>query len=104
MKIGDIEVSEEAIARLCARWKIRGLYVFGSATAGRLREDSDIDFLAEFDEDEQWSLMDLVRAEEDFAALLGRSVDLVDRKNLEQSANSIRRNAILGSTELLYAA
>jgi uncharacterized protein len=104
VKIGDIQVSDEAIAVLCAGWRIRGLYIFGSAATGRLSEDSGIDLLAEFDEAEQWSLMDLARAEEEFAALLGRRVDLVDRKNLEWSANSIRRNAILGSTELLYAA
>ena len=104
MKIGDIEVAEEFIARLCARWKIRSLYIFGSARTGRLRPDSDIDLLAEFDENERWSLLDLARAELEFARLLGRQVDLVDRRSLERSANDIRRAGILSSTELLYAA
>jgi predicted nucleotidyltransferase len=79
------------------------LEIFGSAKTGRLGPDSDIDLLADFEADEQWSLMDLVRAEEEFSSLLRRKVDLVDRKNLERSANTIRRNAILNSTEVVYA-
>ncbi len=63
----------------------------------------DIDLLAEFEPDEEWSLTDLARAEEEFSLLLGRKVDLVDRKNLERSANLICRDAILNSAEVVYA-
>jgi uncharacterized protein len=104
MRIGDIEISDEALREICRKWKIRRLELFGSALYGRLGSNSDIDFLAEFEADEQWSLMDLARAQEDFSMLLGRKVDLVDRKNLERSANLIRRDAILNSTEVVYAA
>ena len=104
MRIGDIEVSDEALRDMCRKWKIRRLELFGSARSGRLGPSSDIDFLAEFDADEQWSLMDLARAQEEFSTLLGRRVDLVDRKNLERSANLIRRDAILNSAEVVYAA
>jgi len=103
MRIGYIEVPEQAVQGICRKWKIRRLEVFGSALAGRVGPNSDIDLLAEFDTDEQWSLMDLARAEEEFSLLLGRKVDLVDRKNLERSANLIRREAILNSTEVVYA-
>jgi len=88
---------------MCRTWKIRRLALFGSARTGRLGPDSDIDLLAELDADEQWSLMDLARAQEEFSLLLGRKVDLVDWKNLERTANLIRRAAILNSTEVVYA-
>jgi uncharacterized protein len=104
MRIGDIEVPDEALREMCRKWKIRRLELFGSARSGRLGPYSDVDFLAEFEADEQWTLMDLARAQEDFSMLLGRKVDLVDRKNLERSANLIRRDAILNSTEVVYAA
>ena len=104
MKIGDIYVPDDAIATICRRWKIRRLELFGSALTGQLRVDSDIDLLVDFDPDERWSLLDLARAQEEFASLLGRRVDLVDRKSLEQSANWIRRDAILKSSEVVYAA
>jgi len=104
MRIGDIEVPDKALQEMCRKWKIRRLELFGSARSGGLGPNSDIDFLAEFEADEQWSLMDLALAQEDFSKLLGRNVDLVDRKNLERSANLIRRDAILNSTEVVYAA
>jgi predicted nucleotidyltransferase len=104
MRIGNVEVPDEALQGICRKWKIRRLELFGSARTGRLGPHSDIDLLAEFETDEQWSLMDLARAQEEFSLLLGRKVDLVDRKNLERSANMIRRDAILNSTELVYAA
>jgi len=104
MRIGGIEVPEQALRALCKQWKIRRLELFGSAQTGQLRADSDIDLLIEFEPDEKWSLMDLARAEEEFTLLFGRKVDLVDRKNLERSTNWIRRDAILNSAEEVYSA
>ena len=104
MRIGDMEVPDEALQRMCRKWKIRRLELFGSGRTGQLGPDSDLDLLVEFESDEQWSLMDLARAHVEFSLLLGRKVDLVDRKNLERSANWIRRDAILKATEVVYAA
>ncbi len=103
MKIGDMEVPDEAMLEMCRKWKIRRLELFGSALTGGLRPESDIDILVEFGPGEEWSLMDLVRAQEEFSQILGRRVDLVDRKNLERSTNRIRRDAILNSAEVVYA-
>ena len=102
MRIADMEIPDEALRATCRRWKIRRLELFGSARIGRLRPDSDIDLLAEFEPDEQWSLMDLARAQDEFSSLFGRKVDLVDRMSLERSANWIRRDAILNSAEVVY--
>jgi len=104
MRIGDTEVPDDDLGAMCRKWRICRLELFGSAQTGRLGHESDIDLLAEFEPGEEWSLMDLARAQEEFSQLLGRKVDLVDRKNLERSANHIRRDAILASTEVLYAA
>jgi len=98
MRIGNLEIPDKTLRRMCRKWKICRLELFGSAQTGRLRPDGDIDLLAEFEPDEQWSLMDLSRAEEEFSLLFERRVDLVDRKNLERSENWIRRDAILHST------
>jgi predicted nucleotidyltransferase len=104
MRVGNLEVPDEALRKICWKWKIRRLELFGSARTRRFGPDSDIDLLAEFEADEQWSLMDLARAQEEFSELLGRQADLVDRKNLERSPNIVRRDAILNSTEVIYAA
>lgn len=104
MILGPLEISEEALAALCDKWRIRRLWAFGSVCTPHFGPDSDVDLLAEFGPGENWSLMDLVRAEQEFAALFGHRVDLVDRSCLEQSENWIRRNAILDSAEIIHAA
>jgi uncharacterized protein len=104
MIIGIPEVSYEEMRALSRKWRINRLSVFGSALSGQLRPDSDIDLLVEFEPDEEWSLMDLIRAEAEFAAVFGRRVDLVDKNSLERSSNWIRRDAILKTAEVIYAA
>lgn len=104
MNIGTIEISHEKLGALCRKWQIRRMALFGSAQSGEFGPESDIDLLVDFEPGEQWSLMDLVRAEAEFAGLLGRRVDLVDKRSLERSFNWIRRDAILESAEEIYAA
>jgi uncharacterized protein len=104
MNIGTIEISNEKLEALCIKWRIRRLALFGSARSGQLGPESDIDLLADFDPGEQWSLMDLAHAEAEFANVFGRRVDLVDKHSLQRSPNWIRRDAILGSAEEIYAA
>lgn len=99
--IGDIEIPDEALRAMCRKWQIRRLELLGSARTGRLGPDNYIDFLAEFEPDKKWSLMDLARAEEESSLLLVGRLDLVDRKILERSANVIRCAAILSSAEVV---
>ncbi len=92
------------VAEFCRRWKIRELAVFGSFLRDDFRPDSDLDFLYTFDDDVHWTLFDLVAMDEELAAIVGRPVDLVDRRSIEKSENWIRRRSILGTAEAIYAA
>ncbi|MCX5671018.1 MAG: nucleotidyltransferase family protein [Planctomycetota bacterium] len=103
MVCGGIEIPAEALAEFCRRWKIKELALFGSAMRGDLRSDSDIDILVTFAPDADWSLFDHFHMENELVKLLGREVDLVSRKALEESPNWIRRRSILESAETLYA-
>jgi len=91
-------------AEFCRLWKIVELSVFGSAVRGELRPDSDLDLLVTFAPDADWSLLDHVVIEEQLSALLGRKVDLISRRAVEESQNWIRRRAILGSAHPYYVA
>jgi predicted nucleotidyltransferase len=99
-----IEIDPEQLEALCKQWKIKKVALFGSALRDDFRPDSDVDLLVDFDESANWSLFDHVAMEEDFSESLGRKVDLISRRAVEQSQNPIRRNAILTSAELIYAA
>lgn len=99
-----MELPMEAIRAYCNRWKIREFAVFGSV----LREDfgpaSDLDVLLTFADEVRYTLLDLVRMSDELEALLGRPVDLLTRKGVEESPNYLRRREILGSAEVIYAA
>ena len=73
-----------------------------------LREDfgeqSDIDILVTFAPDATPSLFDMVTMEDELERIFGRSVDFVSRRGVENSRNAIRRQTILASAEVVYAA
>jgi len=100
----DLGIPQERIAEFCRRWKISRLAVFGSALRGKLRADSDIDLLVTFASDADWSMFDHYRMEDELVKILGREVDLVSKKAIEESTNPIFRREILGSSKEIYAA
>jgi len=99
-----IPIDYERLAEFCRRWKIVELALFGSVLREDFRPDSDVDVLVTFAEGARWSLLDLVRMEDELSMLLGRDVDLVERPAVEESHNWIRRRAILESAEPVYVA
>jgi predicted nucleotidyltransferase len=99
-----LPISREALEAFCRRWMVAELSLFGSALRSDFRPDSDVDLLVTFAPDANWGLLEHVAMEQELSALLGRRVDLVSRRAVERSRNWIRRGAILGSAEPLYAA
>ena len=94
----------DQLTDFCHRWKIQELSIFGSYLRDDFGPDSDLDFLYTFADNVGWSLFDLVRMDEELAAIVGRPVDLVDRETIEESENWIRRREILGTAEVIYVA
>ena len=103
-RLKALGVDLERLAELCDRWKIAEVALFGSALRDDFRPDSDIDLLVTFRDDAEWSLVDMGRLDREFAALVGRTVDVISRDAVEQSGNWIRRKAILDSAVSVYAA
>lgn len=99
-----ISLSRERIMDFCQRWKIKEFALFGSVLRDDFRPDSDVDILVTFAPDAAWTLLDHVEMQEEMKAILGRNVDLVSRRGIERSRNKYRRQAILESAEVFYAA
>lgn len=97
-------VPKEKIADFCRRWKISELALFGSVLRADFRPESDIDVLVTFAPDARWTLLDHVDMQDELKALFRRNVDLISRRGIERSRNSIRRKEILESAEVIYAA
>lgn len=99
-----LNIDMKEVASLCARWRIRELYLFGSALREDFGPQSDLDFLVVYAPDAKITLFDEAQIQEELEALLKRPVDLISRRAVEESPNWIRRKAILDGTELFYAA
>jgi len=99
----DIELRQAELAALCRRFRVRHLEVFGSAATGQPRGDeSDVDFLVEFDVHGSAGYADLYFGLlESLEALFGRHVDLVVASAI---TNPYFQETVERSRTLLYAA
>ena len=66
----------EAIAAFCHHHHIRKLSLFGSILTPRFGDESDIDFLVEFESGHSPGLLGIAAMEIELTGLLGRKVDL----------------------------
>ncbi len=103
MTLHGVDIPESDLAAFCHKWKIRRFALFGSVLRDDFGPDSDVDCLVDFAPDADWTLLDVVRAEQELGELLGRPVDLVERPVVERSENWIRRRRILSSARTIYA-
>lgn len=100
----QIDVPKEQLAMFCQRWKITELALFGSVLRADFRPESDVDVLVTFAENVRWSLDQLLEMKGELEALFGRSVDMVERRLVDESPNYIRRRHILAHMEPIYVA
>lgn len=100
-----IAINENQISAFCQRWKITEFSLFGSVLRDDFQpESSDIDVLISFSPDAHWTLFDWADMEDEIQQIFQRKVDLISRRGLERSRNEQRRQAILDSAQVIYAA
>lgn len=96
-----VPLDKENIARFCGGRGIRKMFLFGSVLRDDFGPASDVDVLLEFEENSGITFENRVEIMDKLSALFGRQVDLVDKRSLR---NPFRRQAILSTAELIYAA
>jgi len=89
------------IIQLCKKYNIIELSIFGSSIRDDFAQDSDVDFLVSFENNVEISLFDVIELEREFALLLNREVDILEKESLK---NPIRKDKILATREIIYAA
>jgi hypothetical protein len=101
MKTNEL-ITEDRLISFCHKWGIRELAVFGSALRDDFSPESDVDFLVSFNEGQKpgWPL--ILDMKEELSRLVNRQVDVVERVNLEQSENYIKRAHILRNAQVIY--
>ena len=98
----QLQVSKASLARLCRKYGVRKLSLFGSAGRRTMNSTSDVDLLVEFAPESRTSLFDFPSMQRDFSEAFGnRRVDLVPPEVLK---NPYRRKTILPDLRVLYEA
>jgi uncharacterized protein len=98
-----LAVDEAQLDAFCRRWKIAKLELFGSTLVDSASA-RDIDLLVTFTPDANWGLFEHEHIQNELTDLLGRRVDLISRRAIEKSKNTLRRSAILASAVPVYVA
>jgi predicted nucleotidyltransferase len=94
------EVDRKALAKICRKYEVQKMSLFGSAARGELRPDSDVDLLVEFKPMKGPSLWGLVRMQDDLSPLFGgREVHIAEPGILD---NPYRRTTIERDLKVLY--
>lgn len=97
-----LNISKGWLDDFCSRWGITELAVFGSILRADFEPDSDVDVLVRFSPEVDWSLLDHVRMEEEFLQQVGRRVDLMTKRSIEQGHNWLLRKEIFDTAEMIY--
>jgi predicted nucleotidyltransferase len=97
-----LEVTPGDLAAFCRKWNIARLEVFGSLLREDFGKESDVDFLVSFEPGKGPAGMSWFQMKEELAELVGRKVDVLDRRLVEQSRNLYRRHHILSEATALH--
>lgn len=99
MTVDELHVDHEKLARICAKYGVARLDVFGSFARGDAGKGSDVDLLYELQPGATlgWGIEAL---SDDLADLFGRPVDLVAKHALHREL----REPVMREAQPLYAA
>jgi predicted nucleotidyltransferase len=95
-----IYITHNDIERICKKYNLAELSIFGSSIRDDFNEDSDVDLLISFINIWENHPFDLLYIEEEFKVLLNKNIDVVCKDGLK---NPIRKKNILSNREILYA-
>ncbi|PRY89190.1 nucleotidyltransferase family protein [Mongoliibacter ruber] len=94
--------NKEKLTKLCEKYDIQSMYVFGSASTDQLYESSDVDILISFKEIPIERYTDnYFLLHEELERLFGRKVDLITERSL---TNPYFIRSVEKTKQLLYAA
>jgi hypothetical protein len=98
-----IALPRRRIEDFCRKWGVVRMELFGSVLRSDFSsERSDVDVLVTLSPGRKYTMIDIIRMEDELSEIFGRKVELTERSTIESSANYIRRRHILSEAQLLY--
>jgi predicted nucleotidyltransferase len=101
MRVGRLEIAEEAVKAFCDKWGVAEFSIFGSALREDFGASSDVDVLVVMEPDAPMTLEGFLDMRDELSVMFGgREVDLVEKRRVK---NPYRRQTILENREVVYA-
>ncbi len=98
MKIDETNIN--LIKKLCEEYKVRTFSAFGSVTREDFTNNSDIDFVVDFEENDPFKYTDLYfQLKEKLENLLKRQIDLIEDRAIK---NNFFRQELNKTKVLIY--
>ena len=101
MQKNGVSLNYDDVMRLCKKYYVIELSIFGSSIRDDFSQNSDVDLLVSFEQNSKISLFEIIELENEFSKLLNREVDIIEKESLK---NPIRKNKILTTREIIYVA
>lgn len=98
--LDQLRIDSSTIARICVRYHVAELSVFGSTARGTAGPESDIDPLVAFKPDVAIGLAGFNRLRRELEDSPGRRVDFVSKDGLKP----VVRDEVLADAQVVYAA
>ena len=99
LKQNGIYLEQDDVERICKKYNISELAIFGSALRNDYQVNSDLDILISFKDMWQNDPFDILFIADDFKQIVKREVDIVCFECLK---NPIRKRNILSTREIIY--
>ncbi len=94
----ELDKYQREINRICQKYRVKNLTVFGSTLSDRFDDSSDIDFLLELS-DAQGGIKRYMNIKFELEGLFSRPVDLVMPKAIN---NQLLKDNIYANTRVVY--
>jgi predicted nucleotidyltransferase len=93
----------ELLREFCQRWNISEFALFGSVLREDFDDEREIDVLAVFGYEPRYDTFGEKDKQAQLEAILGRRVELLERRHIEAGKNIERRKNVLESAVVIYA-
>ncbi|NLV27777.1 MAG: nucleotidyltransferase [Methanomicrobiales archaeon] len=100
--IKNSNLPTEIRSRIIPHFQISSMWIFGSVLREDYSDESDIDLVVEFMPRARTTLLTLVSLQTDLEKVLGRKVDLITRKAIDDFMNPIMKEDVLSTMVRIY--
>jgi len=97
-----IDLPSEIRSHIIPHFQISSIWIFGSAIRDDYSETSDIDLVVDFNPGARITLLTLASLQTDLEKDLGRKVDLITWKAIDDFMNPIMRQEVLSTMVRIY--